>query len=232
MKMRAVFFTSVSYEASHPTICASLSEFCRHILEALLKEGIEMSILPQWSTEMRLTLANLFALSLFLSGIGLAEVPTTEFWRNAEGTVSGELLPATVKIASDPSKKAKFATFRLGDEFAPAEFVPVAAAKPFVDQSAKRYEVKQKALTTGAQPFSDRKYKISHLPPNFRNLTLLRTRMAHKSIVDSRFAIKLQAAQPCHVFVAIDERAIETYQKHGGAELAARILSYRAPHRD
>jgi hypothetical protein len=77
------------------------------------------------------------------------------------------------------------------------------------------YRLINDGLKVGALPYGDRKYSIQTLPNELTGLPMLNTKMAHKGIADARFAIGLSCDKPCYVFVALDERAIETFKKIG-----------------
>src|SRR5207302_5524945 len=86
---------------------------------------------------------------------------------------------------------------------------------PFLTKDDAGYGVVPGGLKVGALPYGDRKYRVQELPEALAGLTLLRTRMGHKAVLDGRFAIVLAATKPCYVLVAVDERALEIYKQHG-----------------
>jgi hypothetical protein len=126
------------------------------------------------------------------------------------------LCPAQLKLLAAPNLSLILATFTQGEWTAPVDFVPTGQpGKPYVVSGDVACHVAQNGARLGALPYTDRKYKITDLPEQLRGLTLVQTRMGHKSIVDSRYSIVLSAPQPCYLFVAVDERAIEVYKKSG-----------------
>ena len=87
--------------------------------------------------------------------------------------------------------------------------------EPFIQNEDAGYRLVAGGLKEGARPYGDRKYKIQNLDAKFSGLTLLQTRMGHKAILDGRYSVVVAVAKPSYVFVAIDDRALETYKKHG-----------------
>jgi hypothetical protein len=84
---------------------------------------------------------------------------------------------------------------------------------PYVKQSQQTYQIIDTGLQEGIKPFTDRNFKLTHVPNQLTGLTLLQTRMGHKGIVDDRFAITLSVPSPAYMFLAIDERALQTYEQ-------------------
>ena len=126
------------------------------------------------------------------------------------------LRPAQLKLLAAPNPSLSLATFRQDKLTTPVEFVPSGEpGKAYVVSGDVASRVAQDGLRLGALPYTDRKYKITDLPEAFKGLTLVQTRMGHKCIVDARYSIVLSAPQPCYLFVAVDERAIELYRKSG-----------------
>jgi hypothetical protein len=126
------------------------------------------------------------------------------------------LRPAPLKLLAAPNLSLPLATFRQGEWAAPVDFVPAGQpGKTYVVSGDVACRVTQDGLRVGALPYTDRKYKITELPDEFQSLTLVQTRMGHKCIVDARYALVLSAPQPCLLFVAVDERALELYGKSG-----------------
>lgn len=126
------------------------------------------------------------------------------------------LSPAPVKLVAGPDGSRMFALLQTGDDAPSANYVPSNPnLEPFVPKEDTGYRVVAGGLKEGALPYGDRKYKIQKLDAAFSGLTLLQTKNGHKAIVDGRYSVILSAAKPCYVFVAVDERALETYKKHG-----------------
>jgi hypothetical protein len=141
----------------------------------------------------------------------------TPFWRAPRTDLDlRSLSPATVKLLAVPDRSLRFALLQVDDIVPTDNFVPgnpeLAPFLPVVDAG---YSVEPSGLKAGALPYGDRKYKIRELPDTLSGLTLLRTKMGNKSILDGRFSVVLSVTRPCYVFVAIDERALKTYTEHG-----------------
>jgi hypothetical protein len=126
------------------------------------------------------------------------------------------LRPARLELLAAPNLSLSLATFKQDEWTAPVDFVPTGeAGKTYVVSGDVASRVAEDGLRSGALPYTDRKYKIADLPEEFQGLTLVQTRMGHKCIVDSRYSIVLSAPQPCYLFVAVDERAVEVYKESG-----------------
>jgi hypothetical protein len=126
------------------------------------------------------------------------------------------LSPAPVTLVAGPDGSRGFALLQTGAEAPSANFVPSnPQSQPFVSAEDTGYRVVAGGLKEGALPYGDRKYKVQKLDAAFSGLALLQTKMGHKAVVDGRYAIVLSAAKPSYVLVAVDERALETYKKHG-----------------
>ncbi len=139
------------------------------------------------------------------------------FWEAPKCDVAWQKLSAAkVKLVSVPQDGIPYATIQMGQSRAPIDYVPSSpTVTPYVNREGSGYEVVKKGLEVGASPFTDRAFKIEQLPKDLSGLTLLQTRMGHKGIVDSRYAVVLSSEKPCYVFVAVDERAINTYKTNG-----------------
>ncbi len=126
------------------------------------------------------------------------------------------LRPADVTLLAAPDTSRRLLLLR-GDDLVPSG--DVLPDRPGVSPSATQgdagYRVVPAGLKPGARPYSDREYAIRDLPEGLSGLSLLQTRMGHKGVVDGRFSVVVSAARPCYVFVAIDERALRTYKRHG-----------------
>jgi hypothetical protein len=126
------------------------------------------------------------------------------------------LRPAQLELLAAPKVSSTLATSTQGKRTMPVDFVPSGEpGKSYVVSGAAASSVAQDGVRLGALPYTDRKYKITDFPEEFRSLTLVRMRMGHKCIVDARYSIVLSARQPCYLFVAVDERAIELYKQSG-----------------
>ena len=140
---------------------------------------------------------------------------TIRFWESPHLSMDDVTLSQTkVRLVASPSRESRFATFEVASQRAPQDFKPTnPILAPFVSAEQTNYRVEQ--LSKGVMPFVDRKYRVTRLPDAFNGLPLLRTKMGHKSIVDSRFALVLEVSEPAYAFLAIDERAIDTYKESG-----------------
>ncbi len=151
----------------------------------------------------------------------LAQVPdesVVHFWTAARTTHNlTNLAPSKVRLVATPATNVtNFATFRHEGNVAPVDYVPPSSlTRPYVTSAKEEFELIEAGLKEGVSPYTDRKYRITELPEALRGLTLLRTKMGHKAIVDARYAIVLSSHKPCLVFVAVDERAIDIYKKIG-----------------
>jgi len=141
----------------------------------------------------------------------------TPFWQLPTASVNlKSLSPANVKLVAVPNSQRGFILLQTGEAAPVADFVPATEElKPFLPAKDSGYKVIPKGLNVGAVTFGDRNYKIEKLPDAFKGLTLLQTKAGHKAIVDSTYSIVLSAEKPCLVFVALDQRVIETYTQHG-----------------
>src|SRR5262249_24679628 len=86
---------------------------------------------------------------------------------------------------------------------------------PFVAETDAGYAVLRGGVRAGALPYGDRKYKVEKLPDALAGLTLLRTRMGHKAVLDGRFAVVVSVDKTCYVLLALDERALAVYRQYG-----------------
>jgi hypothetical protein len=164
--------------------------------------------------------------SMYLAFCLLAATPSwavgqqaaaTEFWLVPKVDVDlRSLSPASVKLVARPDVSRKLAMLQTGSFPPDANYVPEnPRLGRFLTSEDSGYRVVPGGLKEGALPYGDRNYKVQKLDAAFSGLTLLQTKMGHKLIVDSRYSIILSAAKPCYVFVAVDERALEIYKKHG-----------------
>jgi hypothetical protein len=137
----------------------------------------------------------------------------TPFWLAPKVTL--DLSPAAVTLASAPDDSRPFALLQVGDIDPRTFVVGNPKSVPFLTRDDAGYGVIPGGLKVGALLYGDRKYKVRNLPAALSGLTLLRTRMGHKAVLDGRFAIILSSPKPCYVLVALDERALEIYKQHG-----------------
>jgi hypothetical protein len=140
------------------------------------------------------------------------------FWELPNATVDLQALrPAEIKLVSGPDLQRGLIVLQTGDGAPPPiDFVPGnEELKPFLPEKDSGYKVIPGGLKVGAVMYGDRNYRFERLPPAFVGLTLLQTKAGHKGIADSNYAITLSAAKPCLVFVAIDQRVMETYTQNG-----------------
>jgi hypothetical protein len=147
----------------------------------------------------------------------LAQGKDTPFWLTPKADLdSDSLSPAAVKLVKGPESFRKFAVLQTGENAPSSNYVPSnPELQSLIPNEDTGYHLVDSGLKEGAQPYGDRKYKFKKLDAPFTGLTLLQTKMGHKGILDGRYSIILSAAKPCCVFVAIDERALDTYKKHG-----------------
>jgi hypothetical protein len=142
------------------------------------------------------------------------EVP---FWLmpNAEINLQS-LTPAPIVLLAAPDARRGYALLQTGPDAPVINFVPSnPALLPFVPAQDSGYQVVAKGLKVGATPYGDRKYKIEKLPEVFSGLTLVQTRAGSKAVLDGRYAIVLSGEKPSLAFLAVDERALDTYKQHG-----------------
>ncbi len=126
------------------------------------------------------------------------------------------LKPATVSLLSAPDRTDQFALLQSQAEDPTDKFIPSnPSLVRFVEENKASHVVAAEGLRQSARPYVDRKYKIQQMDAALEGLTLLQTMAGQKAIVDARYSIVLETAKPCHVFVAIDERALNNYAQHG-----------------
>jgi len=143
--------------------------------------------------------------------------PGAAFWLapKTDLDLSG-LTPVAVKLLAAPDGARKFALLKIGDVDPSEDFVPGRPdLVPYIADEDTKYRVEPEGLKVGVRTFGDRKYKLKDLPQSLAGLTLLQTKMGHKSVVDGRFSVVVSVAKPCYVFLALDERALETYNTYG-----------------
>jgi hypothetical protein len=147
----------------------------------------------------------------------LAQGEDSPFWLTPKVDLDlHSLSPATVKLVKGPESFRKFGLLQTGENAPTSNYIPShPSLEPYVPSEDKGYHVVESGLKEGVRPYGDRKYRLSKLDAIFTGFTLLQTKMGHKAILDGRYSIVLSAAKPCYVFVAVDERALETYKKHG-----------------
>jgi hypothetical protein len=142
-----------------------------------------------------------------------ADEPKTAFWLapKVELDLRG-LAPAPVELVAGPDRTRPFALLQIGNIVPSPDYK---SAGPYVPDDDKGYRLVPGGLKVATPPYGDRTYKISKLDAPFAGLPLLQTKMGHKSVLDGRFSVVVAAAQPCLVFVALDERCLEIYEAHG-----------------
>jgi len=147
-----------------------------------------------------------------------AAVKDAPFWELPKANINLQsLAPAEVKFLSGPDLQRGLIVLQTGEGTPPPiDFVPSnEEIKPFLPAKDSGYKIVPSGLKVGAVTFGDRNYKIEKLPPAFSGLTLLQTKAGHKGIADANYAITVTAAKPCLVFLALDQRVIDTYTQHG-----------------
>jgi hypothetical protein len=122
--------------------------------------------------------------------------------------------PVKVDLFEIPEDVQDFAVLKMNGEDG-KNYVALNPALATFQGGDVGYRLVNDGLKVGALPYGDRKYSIQTLPSELTGLPLLVTKMAHKGIADSRYAIGLSCEKPCYVFVALDERALETFKKIG-----------------
>jgi hypothetical protein len=139
------------------------------------------------------------------------------FWQLPKANIElRSLSPAAVTLVAGPDAQRGFILLQTGDAPPVADFVPdIAELKAFLPAKDSGYKVIEKGLNVGAVTFGDRNYKIEKLPPTLAGLTLLQTKAGHKAIIDANYSIVVSSAKPCLVFLALDQRVIDTYTQHG-----------------
>ena len=147
----------------------------------------------------------------------LAQAEDTPFWLTPKLDLDlNSLSPAPVKLVKGPESFRKFGLLQTGQNAPSSNYVPSnPSLEAFIPSKDTGYHVVDSGLKEGAQPYGDRKYRLKKLDVPFTGFTLLQTKMGHKAVLDGRYSIVLSAAKTCYVFVALDERALDTYQKHG-----------------
>jgi len=126
------------------------------------------------------------------------------------------LSPAPVVLVTGPDTRRAFSLLQTGPDVPAAVYVPSnPLSVPFINLEDSGYRIVPEGLKEGATPYGDRKYKINKLPASLAGLTMLQTKMAHKTVLDGRYSIVVSTEKPCLVFVALDERAIDIYKQHG-----------------
>src|SRR5947208_5178718 len=153
-----------------------------------------------------------------LCGSVPADEPAVEkdmpFWELPKSNIDLQsLAPANAKLVSGPDLQRGLIVLQVGEGAPPPlDFVPGnEELKPFLPAQDSGYKLVPGGLKVGNVMYGDRNYKFERLAPGFAGLTLLQTKAGHKGIVDANYAITLTAAKPCLVFVAIDQRVMETY---------------------
>ncbi len=139
------------------------------------------------------------------------------FWLAPKADVDvSKLSPVTVKLLAAPDGSRKFALLKTASYDPSENYIP---SRPdlvrFAADEDTRYRVEPEGLKPGARTFGDRKYTLRDVPKALLGLPLLQTKMGQKSVVDGRFSVVVSVHKPCYVFLALDERALETYKTHG-----------------
>jgi thiol-disulfide isomerase/thioredoxin len=137
------------------------------------------------------------------------------FWKKPKAHgIPNNLSPAEVKLLAGPDVTQGFKTFSVRGQAGPVDYGATNPRHmPYIKKDEPTYQILENGLRKGAKPFSDRNYKIRTMPDRLTGLTLLQTKMGHKGIVDERFSIRLSVPKPVYLFLAIDERALETYRQ-------------------
>jgi hypothetical protein len=162
---------------------------------------------------------SLASVALVVSAQGIEPQAAADgpFWERPVTTIDWRSLSgADVKLVAGPDMRRGMILLQTGDNVPVADFVPTRAdLAGLVPEKDAGYAIIPKGLVIGATPFGDRKYKLSKLPKGCEELTLLQTKMGHKAVIDATYSITVLAAKPCLVFLALDQRVIDTYKQHG-----------------
>lgn len=144
----------------------------------------------------------------------LAQEEATPFWLTPKVKLDiTSLSPAKIKLVKGPESVRKFALLQTGEYTPSSNYIP--SDPNWISSEDTGYHVVEGGLKLGARPYGDRKYKLNKLEAPLKGLTLLQTKMGHKTILDGRYSIVLSTTKPCYIFVVIDERALKTYKEHG-----------------
>ena len=167
------------------------------------------------------------------------DAPATPFWLlpTAELDLRG-LAPADIKLVATPDRSREFGLLKVGNND-PRRYFTGRAAPEDVGYVLVTGGLKSGAVVYGSrlEP-GERAERITQLPEVFEGLTLLQTNWWHPAILDGRYAIVLEAAKPCTVFIAIDENALDTYKQQGvpawlqeyaptGHRLATSVINFK-----
>ena len=123
---------------------------------------------------------------------------------------------ADVKLIARPETSRHFALQQVAGEVPDANYVPTnPTATPYIADEDLGYRLVEEGLKKGVRCYGDRKYAINNVDEVLSGLTLLQTKMGNKSIADAKYSIVLSVDKPSYVFIALDERVLETYQQNG-----------------
>lgn len=153
-----------------------------------------------------LTVCLIAALPLFSS----AEEPeSAPFWLLPKVEFnSRKLTPADIKLVATPDRSRELGLLQVGMSDARAR----TARLPIADSG---YRLGASGLNEGELVYSDGIGRFVDIPEEFKPLTRLQTNWRHAPVLDGRYAIVLATAKPCHVFLAVEEHALQTYKSHG-----------------
>ena len=124
---------------------------------------------------------------------------------------AAELQPAIVGLVAEPNPAPSLAVTPESEGFMVSNPLSI----PFVKPAAVGYRLIPDGLQSDTKPFSDRDYTITEAPDYLKPFTRLQTKMADKGFADDRFRIVLSAARPVYVFIALDERLLDTFERNG-----------------
>jgi hypothetical protein len=161
------------------------------------------------------------SVSLCLAAVEKPAAPTASatqpFWKKATAPlIHTKYTPANVKLLAGPDLAHRLATFELPGMPGAVDYVPTnPQVVPLLTKSEESYRILSGGLMRDAKPYSDREYKITTMPERFQNLTLLQTKMGHKGIIDARFSVLLSVSKPVFLFLAVDERALKSFEEFG-----------------
>jgi hypothetical protein len=168
------------------------------------------------------TLAVCVALSISMYAVAQDQEPPVKgtdasFWLAPKADLDlSKLVPVSAHLLATPEAPGGFAMIKTGVIEPSPNYVPARQdLVPLVAEKDTGYRIESKGLKPGSRPFGDRKYKLKEVPDALSGLTLLQTKMGHKSVVDGRFSVIVSVEKPSYVFLALDERALGIYKKFG-----------------
>ena len=139
------------------------------------------------------------------------------FWENHKININWEKLRAAqLELVKQPGLSPKTGSIGPSNGAAPGVNAPKGgvSASP-LEAPELEYQFLHEGMTEGALPYSDRTYKLLTVPDRLAGLSLLKTKMEHKGVVDERITVTLTAQEPTVLFLGIDERVLRAYRDVG-----------------